>query len=148
MRLHDDEKPFQCNWPGCGKGFDKVHDCKRHEQVHFNGYRPHRCEGCGKSFQRMDGLYRHRKSSVHFSQPILINPSQYARREGRTVKRLKTRPKPTARPILRKHLALRTLLVALWRWTSTAAATSMKASKMSPAIGSRAAILCNDTSQR
>ena len=60
MRSHNEEKPFQCKWPGCGKGFARAHDCKRHEQLHFN-YRPHKCEGCGKSFQRMDALNRHRE---------------------------------------------------------------------------------------
>jgi uncharacterized Zn-finger protein len=62
MRSHNEEKPFQCKWPGCGKGFARAHDCKRHEQLHFN-YRPHKCEGCGKSFQRMDALNRHRECS-------------------------------------------------------------------------------------
>ena len=63
MRSHNEEKPFQCKWPGCGKGFARAHDCKRHEQLHFN-YRPHKCEGCGKSFQRMDALNRHRRCFV------------------------------------------------------------------------------------
>jgi len=69
MRSHNEEKPFQCKWPGCGKGFARAHDCKRHEQLHFN-YRPHKCEGCGKSFQRMDALNRHRTCFI-----VLFNPS-------------------------------------------------------------------------
>ena len=72
MRSHNEEKPFQCKWPGCGKGFARAHDCKRHEQLHFN-YRPHKCEGCGKSFQRMDALNRHRKCSVRSTQTILTS---------------------------------------------------------------------------
>lgn len=63
LRSHNEEKPYQCKWPGCGKGFARAHDCKRHEQLHFN-YRPHKCEGCGKSFQRMDALNRHREHSI------------------------------------------------------------------------------------
>ncbi|KAK7033478.1 hypothetical protein R3P38DRAFT_2520827, partial [Favolaschia claudopus] len=38
------ERPFLCKWPGCGKGFARQHDCKRHEQLHTN-YRPFVCEG-------------------------------------------------------------------------------------------------------
>ncbi|KAH9928401.1 uncharacterized protein B0H18DRAFT_1001139, partial [Fomitopsis serialis] len=36
LRSHAEEKPFQCKWPGCGKGFARQHDCKRHEQLHLN----------------------------------------------------------------------------------------------------------------
>ena len=32
IRSHDGEKPFKCHWLGCGKGFARQHDCKRHEQ--------------------------------------------------------------------------------------------------------------------
>lgn len=80
MRSHNEEKPFQCKWPGCGKGFARAHDCKRHEQLHFN-YRPHKCEGCGKSFQRMDALNRHRKCLVVAFDPSLTN-SPPVRSEG------------------------------------------------------------------
>ena len=58
MRSHNEERPFQCKWPGCGKGFARQHDCKRHEQLHSN-YRPFTCEGCNKTFARMDALNRH-----------------------------------------------------------------------------------------
>lgn len=58
IRSHNEEKPFQCHWPGCGKGFARQHDCKRHEQLHTN-YRPFTCEGCSKQFARMDALNRH-----------------------------------------------------------------------------------------
>ena len=53
-----EERPFQCKWPGCGKGFARQIDCKRHEQLHSN-YRPFTCEGCNKTFARMDALNRH-----------------------------------------------------------------------------------------
>ena len=59
-RSHNDEKPFQCKWPGCGKGFGRQHDCKRHEQLHSN-HRPFLCEGCKKPFARLDALNRHRE---------------------------------------------------------------------------------------
>jgi hypothetical protein len=74
MRSHNEEKPFQCKWPGCGKGFKRAHDCKRHEQLHFN-YRPHKCEGCGKSYQRRDALNRHSKGFIRlFSRPPTNDP--------------------------------------------------------------------------
>lgn len=58
IRSHNEEKPFLCKWPACGKGFARQHDCKRHEQLHQN-YRPFSCEGCSKQFARMDALNRH-----------------------------------------------------------------------------------------
>lgn len=80
LRSHNEEKPYQCKWPGCGKGFARAHDCKRHEQLHFN-YRPHKCEGCGKSFQRMDALNRHRTFFSPRSQELALTPS-IVRSEG------------------------------------------------------------------
>lgn len=65
-----DEKPFQCKWPGCGKGFARQHDCKRHEQLHSN-HRPFTCEGCKKPFARLDALNRHRESCC-CSFPFLV----------------------------------------------------------------------------
>ena len=58
LRSHNDEKPFQCKWPGCGKGFARQVDCKRHEQLHSN-HRPFICDGCRKPFARLDALNRH-----------------------------------------------------------------------------------------
>ena len=60
LRSHAEEKPYQCKWPGCGKGFARQHDCKRHENLHLN-IRPYPCEGCKKNFARMDALNRHRE---------------------------------------------------------------------------------------
>lgn len=84
MRSHNEEKPFQCKWPGCGKGFARQHDCKRHEQLHSN-YRPFTCDGCNKNFARMDALNRH---CEYFPTPLYIYilltvcPSSLVRSEG------------------------------------------------------------------
>ena len=67
IRSHNEEKPFQCHWPGCHKGFARQHDCKRHEQLHTN-YRPFNCEGCKKQFARMDALNR------HCASPLRLRP--------------------------------------------------------------------------
>ena len=72
LRSHAEEKPYQCKWPGCGKGFARQHDCKRHEQLHLN-IRPYPCEGCKKNFARMDALNRHRECSSYL---ILFPPPQ------------------------------------------------------------------------
>ncbi|KAF9791115.1 hypothetical protein BJ322DRAFT_427965 [Thelephora terrestris] len=145
MRSHNEEKPFQCKWPGCGKGFARAHDCKRHEQLHFN-YRPHKCEGCNKSFQRMDALNRHRKFISVSSNQSSTQSFQSVQREDRTVRRLRTKPKPMAPSVplgsaleTRWDQALRTLLVASWRWTSAvwvpSAAITVAMSKLSPITG-------------
>jgi uncharacterized Zn-finger protein len=63
MRSHNEEKPYQCKWPGCPKSFARQHDCKRHENLHLN-IRPFTCDGCKKTFARMDALNRHRESAV------------------------------------------------------------------------------------
>ena len=52
-----------CHWPGCGKGFARQHDCKRHQQLHSN-FRLFECEGCRKQFAKMDALNRHMRSEA------------------------------------------------------------------------------------
>jgi hypothetical protein len=58
LRSHNEEKPYECKWPGCKKSFARQHDCKRHENLHLN-IRPFVCDGCKKTFARMDALNRH-----------------------------------------------------------------------------------------
>ncbi|KAF8258241.1 hypothetical protein EI94DRAFT_1623686 [Lactarius quietus] len=43
--------------PGCGKGFVRQEDCKRHERLHSNHCRL-ACDGCRRPFARADGLNR------------------------------------------------------------------------------------------
>ena len=53
------EKPFRCNWPGCGKHFVTTAVRKLH-QLFFDHLR-HRCDSCGKSFWGIDALNLHRE---------------------------------------------------------------------------------------
>lgn len=80
IRSHNEEKPFVCKWPGCGKGFARQHDCKRHEQLHTN-YRPFVCDGCQKPFARMDALNRHRTSNC-VSSSALADDCSSVRSDG------------------------------------------------------------------
>lgn len=90
----------------------------------------------------MDALNRHRKCLAHSTQHILTNIFQCAQREGRAVRRPKTKHKPTAQSIplgstlqIQWDLGLQTPLVALWQWTSALEVTTMAVSKLSLTIG-------------
>ena len=59
-RIHRDERPYQCRWPGCQRAFVQKCNLTRHERVH-SGEKPYQCpvDGCGKAFNRKHGLAQH-----------------------------------------------------------------------------------------
>ncbi|KAJ7835848.1 hypothetical protein B0H14DRAFT_2795328 [Mycena olivaceomarginata] len=69
IRSHNQEKPFICKWPRCGKAFARLQDCKRHHQLHTN-YRPFTCGSCNKQFARRDELNRHLRPEVECRQTV------------------------------------------------------------------------------
>ncbi|KAI8063312.1 hypothetical protein BC940DRAFT_321737 [Gongronella butleri] len=63
LRIHTNERPFQCKEPGCGKSFIQRSALTVHSRTH-SGERPHVCEfpQCDKSFSDSSSLARHRRT--------------------------------------------------------------------------------------
>ena len=60
---HEGQRPYPCEFPGCGFRATRSYDLKRHKLTH-TGERPFPCDapGCGYSATRSDHLKRHKKT--------------------------------------------------------------------------------------
>nr|XP_008122935.1 PREDICTED: Krueppel-like factor 1 [Anolis carolinensis] len=58
--LSSGEKPYHCNWEGCGWKFARSDELTRHYRKH-TGHRPFPCPLCDRAFSRSDHLALHMK---------------------------------------------------------------------------------------
>uniref|UniRef100_A0A1I8I9J0 C2H2-type domain-containing protein n=1 Tax=Macrostomum lignano TaxID=282301 RepID=A0A1I8I9J0_9PLAT len=59
-RCHTGEKPYHCDWPGCGREFARSDELSRHRRGH-TGERRFRCARCDRQFSRSDHLAKHER---------------------------------------------------------------------------------------
>lgn len=58
--LFPGEKPYHCDWEGCGWKFARSDELTRHYRKH-TGHRPFQCQKCDRAFSRSDHLALHMK---------------------------------------------------------------------------------------
>lgn len=59
--VHTGERPFHCNFDGCGKKFNTAYTLKVHERSHTND-RPYKCSQCDKAFKTSGDLVKHTRT--------------------------------------------------------------------------------------
>ncbi|KAK1221083.1 zinc-finger protein [Marasmius sp. AFHP31] len=58
MRRHTLEKPYVCDYPGCGKAFSITGALTIHKRTH-NGQKPFKCTFCDRAFAESSNLSKH-----------------------------------------------------------------------------------------
>ncbi|CAN8257194.1 unnamed protein product [Cochlearia groenlandica] len=67
QRVHNDDRPFECQWKGCSMTFKWQWARTEHFRLH-TGERPYKCkvDDCGLSFRYVSDYSRHRRKTGHY----------------------------------------------------------------------------------
>lgn len=58
-RIHSAERPFKCEWEGCGYTFETSRQRSKHTRRTHTAERPFKCGFCRDSLRSKDELYNH-----------------------------------------------------------------------------------------
>jgi uncharacterized Zn-finger protein len=62
IRVHTKVKPFECNFPSCGKAFNTLYRLRAHERLHNGKTFNCESEGCMKFFTTLSDLKKHTRT--------------------------------------------------------------------------------------